>query len=88
VFAGLRIEPRNITLLVGAVLQATTVFGPTGARIEWSLEDGQIARVAGDGVITSSQIGTTFLMAKAVAIRKQTGSLKFLSVKMVYRLFK
>merc|ERR1719354_578795 len=70
VFPPLRIEPRNITLIIGASVQVLTTGGPSDATIEYLLGDSSIGLVNGDGLVTGSTLGSTSLTARAVGVHK------------------
>ncbi|CAG2178246.1 unnamed protein product, partial [Oppiella nova] len=69
VFAPLRIVPSNLTLIVGAHFQVTTLGGPQPQRnIEYSLVDKTVARVDSNGLIVGSKLGKTKLIVRVLSV--------------------
>lgn len=71
VFPPLQIEPKNVTLLIGAKFQVQTTGGPQpDTRIEFSLDNNQIALTDDVGLIEATKLGSTKLVAKSVGTDK------------------
>ncbi|XP_068200875.1 nuclear pore membrane glycoprotein 210 [Palaemon carinicauda] len=74
VFPPLVLQPRNITLIIGAVYQVTKKGGPyPDATVEFSMENETIATTSHTGVVTACSIGVTILTGQAVSINKENG---------------
>ncbi|XP_064117078.1 nuclear pore membrane glycoprotein 210-like [Macrobrachium nipponense] len=74
VFPPLTLQPRNITLIIGAVYQVGTKGGPyPDATVEFSMENETIATTSHTGVVTARSIGVTVLTGQAVSINKESG---------------
>ncbi|XP_067124588.1 nuclear pore membrane glycoprotein 210-like isoform X2 [Centruroides vittatus] len=74
VFPPLRIEPKNLTLIVGATFQVICSGGPLPqSNVEYSILEQNIASVNTAGIITASKLGKTTLTAKAVGHDRKTG---------------
>nr|XP_045612932.1 nuclear pore membrane glycoprotein 210-like isoform X2 [Procambarus clarkii] len=74
VFPPLVLQPRNITLIIGAVYQVETNGGPyPDASVEYSVTNETIASTSHAGVVTALSLGTTVLTAQAVSVGKETG---------------
>ncbi|XP_022250684.1 nuclear pore membrane glycoprotein 210-like isoform X2 [Limulus polyphemus] len=75
VFPPLQLNPRNITLVVGATFQVTCVGGPhPQSNIEYVIEDQNIATVMGAGIVTATKLGNTTLTARAVGYVRDKGA--------------
>ena len=69
VFPPLRLDPRNVTLLVGAALQVQAVGGPQPqSSISYSLTGKHegVATVSGNGLVETSAIGSVRIRAEAI----------------------
>lgn len=75
VFPPLELEPRNITLLIGAKFQVRVVGGPNvGSDLRFALMDGEkTAKTNQNGLIEGMTLGSTRMIAKAVGVDKVTG---------------
>ena len=76
VFPPLRLEPRNITLLIGAKFQVLATGGPNqpDSQVEFSI-DGKGSKVASAnpiGIITGLTLGKTKVTGKIVGVNKHT----------------
>ena len=74
VFPPLRIEPRNITLIIEAAFQVVTSGGPSDALIQYFLTDEAVGTVSNDGLVTGSTLGSCTLVGRAVG-RSANGQL-------------
>lgn len=74
VFPPLHIEPKNLTLIVGATFQIICSGGPQPqSNVEYSILEQNIATVNTAGIITAIKLGKTTLTAKAVGLDRKTG---------------
>lgn len=75
VFPPLELEPRNITLIIGAQFQVQVLGGPgqPDSNIEFSLGNGKIAGSDSSGIISALTLGSTRLIAKAVGTDRSSG---------------
>ncbi|XP_059163994.1 nuclear pore membrane glycoprotein 210-like [Physella acuta] len=74
VFPPLRLEPKNITLIIGAVLQVLAYGGPQPqSNVEFSILDSKISTVTSGGILDAQDIGTTRVIGKAVGTDSVTG---------------
>lgn len=76
-FPPLRLEPRNVTILVGAALGVLAVGGPQPqSSIEYSLydTDGRVATISGSGLIEARAIGSVKVVAQAVGVEESSGN--------------
>ncbi|CAL4097838.1 unnamed protein product [Meganyctiphanes norvegica] len=74
VFPPLTLQPKNITLLVGAVYQVETKGGPyPDAVVEYIMGNDTIAVSSHTGVVTARSLGVTKLSAQAVTVEKESG---------------
>ncbi|XP_069952997.1 nuclear pore membrane glycoprotein 210, partial [Cherax quadricarinatus] len=74
VFPPLVLQPRNITLIIGAVYQVETSGGPyPDASVEFLIANETIASTSHAGIVTALSLGTTILTAQAVSVGKETG---------------
>lgn len=62
------IEPKNVSLVVGATTNLAVQVTPTGAskKVTWSSSDNQIATVSNTGVVTALKKGTVTITATSV----------------------
>ncbi|XP_067936717.1 nuclear pore membrane glycoprotein 210-like [Watersipora subatra] len=78
VFPPLRLEPHNVTLLVGAALQVQAVGGPhPQSSIKYMLlgKHEGVATVSGNGLVETSAIGSMRIKAQAIGTDDETGEL-------------
>lgn len=69
VFVPLRIQPRNLTILIGTIYQMQTVGGPPNAEIEYSTESGDILRVdPRNGILEGRSAGRTLIRVRAIGL--------------------
>ncbi|XP_077992157.1 nuclear pore membrane glycoprotein 210-like [Glandiceps talaboti] len=74
VFPSLRLDPRNVTLIIGAVFQVRSHGGPQPqAHIQYSIGDDQIATINGSGLINAVALGHTKVIGTAQAFDTETG---------------
>ncbi|XP_063610154.1 nuclear pore membrane glycoprotein 210-like [Penaeus indicus] len=74
VFPPLTLQPKNITLIIGANYQVETKGGPyPDATVVYSMLNETIANTSHTGVITALSLGTTILTAQAISINKDNG---------------
>ncbi|KAH9518820.1 hypothetical protein Btru_006348 [Bulinus truncatus] len=74
VFPPLKLEPKNITLIVGAVLQVLAFGGPQPqSNVEFSILDKRISAVSSGGLLEAQEIGLTKVVGKAVGTDSITG---------------
>ena len=66
VYPPLLLEPRNISLIIGAAFQFTHSGGPADCSEEFLIGDVNIASTSMEGIVTSSTLGTTSLTGRAV----------------------
>eukprot|EP00090_Calanus_glacialis_P028973 TRINITY_DN4645_c0_g1_i5.p1 TRINITY_DN4645_c0_g1~~TRINITY_DN4645_c0_g1_i5.p1 ORF type:complete len:1790 (-),score=673.65 TRINITY_DN4645_c0_g1_i5:326-5671(-) len=66
VYPPLLLDPRNISLIIGAAFQFTHTGGPVDCTVEFSIGDQFIATTNMDGIVTSATLGTTTLTGRAV----------------------
>ena len=81
VFPPLQLEPKNITLIIGAKFQVQVLGGPgqKDSNIEFSMQHGKIANADGIGLIDALTLGSTILTAKAIGTDRNTGQKLVLS---------
>ncbi|TGZ53948.1 nuclear pore membrane glycoprotein 210 [Temnothorax longispinosus] len=68
VFVPLRVQPRNLTILIGTIYQMQTVGGPPNAEIEFTTESGDILRVDRNGILEGKSAGWTGIHVRAVGL--------------------
>ncbi|KAL6266889.1 hypothetical protein P5V15_003716 [Pogonomyrmex californicus] len=68
VFVPLRVQPTNLTILIGTIYQMQTVGGPPNAEIEFSTESGDILRVDRNGILEGRSAGQTGIRVRAVGL--------------------
>lgn len=73
VFPGLRVYPKNITMLVGSTLQINTFDGPADGFVEFYVEKLSLAKVDCDGVVEALKIGKTTVVARSLSTLRETG---------------
>ncbi|KAK7069963.1 hypothetical protein SK128_003833 [Halocaridina rubra] len=84
VFPPLTLQPKNITLIIGATYQVIKKGGPyPDVVVEFSMENDTIASTSHTGVVTAKSLGITVLTGKAVSFNKQTGEAVVYSKDMV-----
>ena len=68
VFPALELEPRNITLIIGAKFQVQVLGGPEqlDSNIEFSINNGKIANLDSSGLISAMTLGSTKVTARAI----------------------
>lgn len=69
VFPALELEPRNVTLIIGAKFQVQVLGGPakhSDSNVEFSIDNGKIANLDSSGLITATTLGSTKITARAV----------------------
>ena len=66
VYPPLLLDPRNISLIIGAAFQFTHLGGPADCSVEFVIGDQNIATTSNDGIVTSSTLGSTTLTGRAV----------------------
>ena len=75
VFPPLELDPRNITLIIGAKFQVRTMGGPQpDSTIEFQIHNSKFAKSNNVGLIEALTLGSTKLTAKAVGTDKLTGN--------------
>ncbi|XP_041366942.1 nuclear pore membrane glycoprotein 210-like [Gigantopelta aegis] len=76
VFPPLRLEPKNITIIIGAKFKVLAVGGPQPqSTVEFSIVDGKISSVSSNGLLEALTLGTTRVIGKAVGNDPLTGEL-------------
>ena len=60
------LDPRNISLVIGASFQFTTTGGPADCSLQWSVGEPHLAKTNEEGVVTSIALGATTVTARAV----------------------
>ncbi|ESO84308.1 hypothetical protein LOTGIDRAFT_236288 [Lottia gigantea] len=74
VFPPLRLDPKNITLIVGAKFQVLAHGGPQPqSNVEFSIKDSKISTVSGGGMLEALEIGSTRVVGKAVGTDSLSG---------------
>ena len=75
VFPALELDPKNVTLIIGAKFQVQVLGGPGQAdsTIEFSIGNGRIANLDSTGLIDAKTLGSTKVTAKAIGVDKNTG---------------
>ncbi|RUS72155.1 hypothetical protein EGW08_020082, partial [Elysia chlorotica] len=74
VFPSLRLDIKNITLIVGAKLQVLAFGGPQPqSNVEFSILDSRISTVTGGGMLEAMEIGSTRVVGRAVGTDPITG---------------
>ncbi|KAI0234236.1 Nuclear pore membrane glycoprotein 210 [Lamellibrachia satsuma] len=74
VFPPLRLQPRNITLIVGSLLQVTARGGPQPeSTIEYTIQSDSIASVSSGGLINALDLGVTRVIGKATGHGSHSG---------------
>ena len=66
VYPPLVLDPRNISLVIGASFQFTHTGGPSDCSLQWSVSEPYLARTSEEGVVTSLALGATSITARAV----------------------
>ncbi|XP_043283019.1 nuclear pore membrane glycoprotein 210 [Venturia canescens] len=66
VFTPLRVNERNLTILVGTVCQIETSGGPSDGEIEFSVEDTNILGIEKRGILEGKAVGKAKVIARAV----------------------
>lgn len=75
VFPPLRLVPRNLTLVIGAVFQLNAIGGPQpDANMEYFSSDQLIAKVSPIGLIETSRLGDIHVTGMAVGLNKVNGN--------------
>ncbi|KAK7447124.1 hypothetical protein BaRGS_00040214 [Batillaria attramentaria] len=74
VFPPLRLEPKNITLIIGAKFQVIATGGPQPqSNVQFSILDSGISSVSSSGLLEALSLGTTRVVGKAVGVDPLTG---------------
>ncbi|XP_067655062.1 nuclear pore membrane glycoprotein 210-like isoform X1 [Haliotis asinina] len=74
VFPPLRLEPKNVTIIIGAKFQVRATGGPQPqSTIEFSIIDSTISSVSSSGLLEGLELGTTRVVGKAVGTDPITG---------------
>ncbi|XP_074660511.1 nuclear pore membrane glycoprotein 210-like [Tubulanus polymorphus] len=74
VFPPLRLDPRNITLIIGALFQVTSYGGPQPqSTIEYTIQSTDVAKVSNGGLIEALELGNTTVIGRAVGVDPETG---------------
>ncbi|ELU01491.1 hypothetical protein CAPTEDRAFT_222865 [Capitella teleta] len=74
VFPPLRLNPRNITLIIGAVFQVTASGGPQPeSAIEFSMQNVTVASVDSSGLLDAQELGSTWVKGQAVGVDEHNG---------------
>ncbi|XP_012215502.1 nuclear pore membrane glycoprotein 210 [Linepithema humile] len=68
VFVPLRVQPRNLTILIGTIYQMQTIGGPPNAEIEFATESGDVLRVDRNGILEGKSAGRTKIRVRAVGL--------------------
>lgn len=68
VFVPLRVQPRNLTILIGTIYQMQTIGGPPNAEIEFLTESGDILRVDRNGILEGKSAGWTGIHVRAIGL--------------------
>ena len=66
VYPPLVLDPRNISLVIGASFQFTHTGGPADCSLQWSVGEPHLAKTNEEGVVTSLALGATTITARAV----------------------
>ena len=66
VYPPLVLDPRNISLIIGASFQFTWTGGPADCGVKWTVADPSLARTNEDGVVTSLALGSTTLTCSSL----------------------
>ncbi|KAL5006223.1 hypothetical protein ScPMuIL_015029 [Solemya velum] len=74
VFPPLRLSPKNITLIIGAVFQVLSRGGPQPqSTVEYSISNSRIVSVSSSGLLDAQELGMTTVHGKAVGQDPETG---------------
>ncbi|KAL8601946.1 hypothetical protein ACOMHN_008438 [Nucella lapillus] len=74
VFPPLRLEPKNITLIIGAKFQVIAVGGPQPqSTVQFSIKDSSVSSVSSSGLLDALTLGVTRVVGKAVGVDTLTG---------------
>ncbi|CAI9723077.1 Hypothetical predicted protein [Octopus vulgaris] len=69
VFPPLRLRPRTLTLIIGAVYQILATGGPrTQGSVEFSMENSAKASISNIGLVEALELGSTKLVGQAVGL--------------------
>ncbi|XP_029168707.1 nuclear pore membrane glycoprotein 210 [Nylanderia fulva] len=69
VFLPLRMQPRNLTILIGTIYQMQTIGGPPSAEIEYSTESSDVLRVdSHNGILEGRSAGRTRVRVRAIGL--------------------
>ena len=81
VFPPLTLEPRNVTLIIGAQFQVQVLGGPShlNSNVEFSIANGKIANLDNSGLISALTLGSSKIMTTAVVTDDATGKKIILS---------
>ncbi|XP_070565297.1 nuclear pore membrane glycoprotein 210-like isoform X2 [Ptychodera flava] len=75
VFPPLKLDPRNVTLIIGAVFQVRSYGGPPPqSHIVYRIVDPDIATINGSGLIRALALGHTVVKGSAEAYHSETGA--------------
>lgn len=66
VFLPLRVQPQNLTILIGTIYQVQTVGGPPNAEVEFSAESDNVLHIDRNGIFEGRSAGQTKVYVRAV----------------------
>ncbi|XP_014480293.1 PREDICTED: nuclear pore membrane glycoprotein 210 isoform X2 [Dinoponera quadriceps] len=66
VFLPLRVQPRNLTILIGTIYQVQTIGGPPNAEVEFSTESGDVLHIDRNGIFEGRSPGQTKVHVRAI----------------------
>ncbi|XP_076471495.1 nuclear pore membrane glycoprotein 210-like [Babylonia areolata] len=74
VFPPLRLEPKNITLIIGARFQVIAVGGPQPqSTVQFSIDNSDVSSVSSSGLLEALTLGWTRVVGRAVGVDPMTG---------------
>ncbi|XP_050414022.1 nuclear pore membrane glycoprotein 210 isoform X1 [Patella vulgata] len=74
VFSPLKLDPQNITLVVGSTFQVLAQGGPQPqSYVEFSVVHDKISTVTGGGLLMALEVGTAQVIGKAIGTHSSTG---------------
>ncbi|KAK6175737.1 hypothetical protein SNE40_014130 [Patella caerulea] len=74
VFPPLKLDPQNITLVVGSTFQVLAQGGPQPqSYVEFTVVHDKISTVTGGGLLIAVEVGTTQVIGKAIGTHSSTG---------------
>lgn len=68
VFQSLRVQPKNLTILIGTIYQIQTIGGPPNAEIEFSTENNGVLHINHNGIFEGRLAGQTRIHVRAVGL--------------------